>query len=114
MGFWKKAAVNSLVFIGLAYFMAPSFYVHSLWTAFWASIVLGIVNFLIKPVLSILSFPITILTFGLFSFVINGFMLYLTSWLVGPGFHFTSYGTAFLVALIMSVVHMFLSRDVAH
>ena len=111
MGFLKKTIINSLVFLALAYFMAPEFYVRNFWTALMASFVLAIVNFLIKPILSLLSFPITLLTFGLFSLVINGFMLYLTSWLVGSGFQFDDFGTAFVVALIMSLVHWFLSRD---
>jgi len=114
MGFWKKNIINSLVFLALAYFMAPDFYVRNIWTALIASIVLGIVNFTIKPILSVLSFPITILTFGLFSLVINGFMLYLTSWLVGSGFQFSHFGTAFTVALIMSVVQWFLNKDEAY
>lgn len=103
MGFWQRIAINSLVFIALAYFM-QGFLVSSVWTALGASIVLAFLNFLVKPVLSLLSFPITLLTFGLFSFVINALMLSLTSVLVGSGFQFKNFGTALLVSLILSLV----------
>ena len=103
MGFWQRIAINSLVFIALAYFM-QGFLVSSGWTALGASIVLAFLNFLVKPVLSLLSFPITLLTFGLFSFVINALMLSLTSVLVGSGFQFKNFGTALLVSLILSLV----------
>lgn len=103
MGFWQKIAVNSLVFIALAY-LIQGFYVNSVWTAFGASIVLAFVNVLVKPILSLLSFPITLLTFGLFSFIINALMLSLTSAIMGSGFQFSSFGIAFLVSLILSLV----------
>lgn len=103
MGFWQKIAINSLVFIALAY-LIQGFLVSSVWTALGASIVLAFLNVLVKPILSLLSFPITLLTFGLFSFVINALMLSLTSVLVGSGFQFRNFGTALIVSLILSLV----------
>ena len=109
MGFWKKTAVSSLVFIALAYFI-PGFTVGGVWIAFWAAVVLGILNVLVKPILHILSFPITILTLGLFSFIINALMLSLTSWFVGSGFEFSSFGITLLVSLVLSFVQSTLPR----
>lgn len=103
MGFWKKIAVNTLVFIALTYVL-PTFYVQSAWTAFGASIVLALMNILVKPILHLLSFPITILTFGLFSFIINAMVLWMTAAVVGPGFSFAGFGTALIVSLILSFV----------
>ncbi|MDE1547724.1 phage holin family protein [Jeotgalibaca caeni] len=110
MGFWKKIAINSIVFIALA-FLLPGFVVSSAWTAFWAAIVLSLVNILVKPILHILSFPITLLTFGLFSFIINALMLSLTSALVGPGFWFSSFGVTLLVSLVLSLVQSMVSEN---
>lgn len=108
MGFWQRIAINSLVFIALQYIM-QGFVVSSVWIALIASIVLAFLNVLVKPVLSLLSFPITLLTFGLFSFVINALMLSLTSVLVGSGFYFSNFGTAFIVSLVLSLVQSFIS-----
>lgn len=110
MGFWQKIAINSIVFIALAYLL-PGFYVSGVWTAFWAAIVLSMVNILVKPLLHILSFPITLLTFGLFSFVINALMLWLTSSLVGSGFQISSFGLALLISLILSLVQSMVSNN---
>lgn len=103
MGFWQKIGVNTLVFLALAFFL-PGFTVASGWTAIAASLVLALVNIFVKPILHIFSFPITLMTLGLFSFIINALMLSLTATLVGPGFHFNSFGTALLVSLILSLV----------
>lgn len=111
MGFWKKIAVNSLVFIGLAYLM-PTFFVQSVWTAFGASIVLALMNILVKPILHLLSFPITLMTFGLFSFIINALILWMTSAVVGPGFRFAGFGTALIVSLVLSLVQSLLNDRV--
>lgn len=103
MSFWQKIGVNTLVFLALAFFL-PGFMVASGWTALVASLVLALVNIVVKPILHVLSFPITVLTLGLFSFIINAMMLSLTSVLVGPGFRFSSFGVTLLVSLILSLV----------
>lgn len=103
MGFWQKIGVNTVVFLALAFFL-PGFTVASGWTALGASLVLALVNIFVKPILHILSFPITLMTFGLFSFIINALMLSLTAAIVGPGFYFHSFGTTLVVSLILSLV----------
>jgi len=74
------------------------------------ALVFGIVNSLVKPVVKLLSLPVTILTLGLFTLVINAAMLWLTSWLSSyTPVHFTIdsfFWTAILAALIISVVSM--------
>ena len=68
-----------------------------------AGLLFGIVNAILKPILVILTAPITILTLGLFLLVINALMLLLTAWLV-PGFHlYGGFWRAVLVALFVSV-----------
>lgn len=72
-----------------------------------AAVVLGFVNAIVKPFLHIISLPITILTLGLFSLVINALMLMLASALV-PGFYISGFGTAFLAAIVMSFLNTLL------
>ncbi|PKK38787.1 hypothetical protein ABB02_01920 [Clostridiaceae bacterium JG1575] len=80
------------------------FYVKSLGTAIGAALVLGILNATIKPILKFLSFPINILTLGLFSLVINGAMVSLMAKFM-PGVRVSSFGSAILVAIILSIIH---------
>jgi putative membrane protein len=68
-----------------------------------AALVLGLVNAIIKPVLWFLTFPLTVLTFGLFALVVNAFMLQLTAWLVAD-FRVRGFGSALLAALVMAVL----------
>ncbi|MDD6432244.1 MAG: phage holin family protein [Lactobacillaceae bacterium] len=106
MGFWKKVLIDTILFIALAGLFAGTgmFYISSAWMALLASFVLAILNVLIKPILMILSLPINILTLGLFSIVVNGAMLELTSVFVGSAFfHFSSFWSAMLIAIIMSI-----------
>jgi putative membrane protein len=86
---------------------------HDWITLLIVALIFGLVNALIRPVIILLSLPIEILTLGLFTFVINAFMLLLTSWIaqgMGLGFRVDGFLTAFLGALIVSVVSFVLSR----
>jgi len=65
-----------------------------------AALVLGIMNAFIRPLLWALTMPLTVLTFGLFALIINGFMIKLTAAIV-PGFEVNSFGDAVLAAIIM-------------
>lgn len=72
------------------------------------AVVFGLVNAFIKPIVQILSCPLTILTLGLFTLVINALMLMLTGWLTG-GVNTAGFGNALLGALIISIVSTVLS-----
>lgn len=111
MRFWQKIIVNALVFLALAGFLQNMFYVESIWVSLGASIVLAVLNMVIKPILLILSLPITFLTLGLFTIVINAGMLSLTSVIVGSGFEFSSFGATMLVAMLVSVVNMLINSQ---
>lgn len=106
MTYAQRLAVNTLTFVSLSVFFPWMIHVKGLWMAIVAAFVLSIFNTIIKPILLILSFPITLVTFGLFSFVINALMLKLTSSVIGEqNFAFSSFGAAILVAMIMTVVN---------
>jgi putative membrane protein len=82
--------------------------VASLPSAIIAAAVLGILNALVRPVLQFFALPITFLTLGLFYFVINGLMLYVTASLV-EGFAVRGFGAAILGSIFISVVSLILS-----
>jgi len=71
-------------------------------TPFVTSLVLGILNAFVRPILMLLALPLLIFTLGLFTLVINALLLYVVGQL--PFFHVNSFGAAFLGALIFSVV----------
>ena len=76
-----------------------------------AAIVLGLINATVKPVLQIISLPITVLTLGIFYLVVNGLMLMLVSALV-PGFYVSGFGTAFFAAIVLSLLNaVFVEKD---
>ena len=68
-----------------------------------AALVLGMINAIIRPVLWILTLPLTVMTFGLFTLLINALMVKVTAALV-PGFEVNSFGDALLAALIMALL----------
>jgi putative membrane protein len=87
--------------------VVPGFYVNGAAAALIAAVVIGLVNATIGLVLKIITFPLTILTLGLFWLVINGIMLELASAVV-PGFHITSFAAAFWGAIVLAIVNMLL------
>ena len=86
---------------------------------FAVALVFGLLNALLRPLLAFLSCPLLILTLGLFTLVINAFILWLTSAVsgsIGIGFHVDGFWAAFLGALVVSIVSVLLSiflRDVS-
>jgi len=92
----------------LAAFLVPGIHYDGYLSLFLASLLLGIFNSLLKPVLVVLSLPIIVLTLGSFVVVINAFLLLLTSHII-RGFHVASYGAAIWGAIIISIVSLILS-----
>ncbi len=73
-----------------------------------ATLVIGLLNAFLRPLVILLTLPVTILTLGLFTLVINGVMFSLAAWLV-QGFHVTGFGAAFLAALLFSLFSFILN-----
>jgi putative membrane protein len=101
-----KIIVNSIA-VYVAAMLVPGVVLTGILTAVVVSIVLGILNTILKPILLILSLPITILTLGLFTFVINAIIILLASGLVG-GFSVDGFWTAVLFSIVLSIVSWFL------
>lgn len=70
--------------------------------ALWAALLLGVVHTVIRPIIKLIALPLTIITLGLFTFVINGLMLLLVAWLI-PGFEVHGLWAAIKGALVISV-----------
>ena len=99
--------INALALLALPY-LVPSVQVDSIYTALVAALLLGFVNTLIRPLLVLLTLPATVLTLGLFIFVINA----LTFWFVGSfvqGFHVAGFWSAFFGAILYSIISWALS-----
>lgn len=98
--------INGLVVYFLANFL-PHVHVTGLWTAIIVGCVIGLINNFVKPIISVIAMPVTVLTLGLFSFVINGLMILLASWLV-DGFHVDGILWAMLFGVVLSFANTFL------
>jgi putative membrane protein len=102
VGFIVRVLVNAAT-IALAAALIPGIHLDGPLPALLAGVVLGLVNALVRPVLVILTLPLTLLTLGLFLLVLNGLCLAMTAWLV-PGFDIDGLLSAVLGALLVSVV----------
>lgn len=87
--------------------IVPGFEVRSLTAALIAAIVIGLVNATVGLFLKVLTFPLTIFTFGIFLLVINALMMILASKFV-PGFVIHGFLPAFWAAILLSILHMLL------
>jgi putative membrane protein len=99
--------INAIALLAVPYLM-HSVDVTSIGAALVAALVLGLVNTLIRPVLLLLTLPVTLVSLGLFIFIINGFMFWLVAQWV-DGFHVDSFMSAIGGALLYSVISWALS-----
>ena len=99
--------VNTAALAAVAYLM-PSVSIASAGAALVAALVLGLVNAIVRPLLVLLTLPVTVLTLGLFIFVINGLLFWAVAELV-PGFQVAGFWAGVLGALVFSLVSWLLS-----
>ena len=99
--------INALALIAVAYLM-PSIQISSFGAALVAALVLGLVNAFVRPILVLLTLPVTILTLGLFIFVLNGLLFWMVgSWL--EGFWVGGFWAGVLGAIVFSIISWALS-----
>jgi putative membrane protein len=99
---------NVVALFVAAWILSGISYGDQWWTLFIAAAVFTLINAWVKPVLTVLSIPFILVTLGLFYFLINVFMLYLTDWLV-PDFEIKSFWWGVLGAIIVSLVNWVMS-----
>ena len=111
VGFLLRVLINTAA-IYLAATIVPGLAIGGLLPALGAGLVLGLINAVVRPILIVLTLPVTLLTLGLFIFVLNGLCLWLTSWLV-RGFVVSGFWSAVFGALIVSIVSWLLTAFVS-
>ena len=114
--FFTKTVATALAILLVAYLMKGVVVDNSV-TALLVALVLGLLNNFVKPVLVILTIPITLFTLGLFLVVINVFIIYAVSEIV-PGFHIDGWFTAFLFGILVSfftsIIESIIGRPSVH
>ncbi|WP_159347866.1 phage holin family protein [Roseomonas harenae] len=102
MGFLIRTAITAVAFY-IAANLVTGIYFPSLMNLIIAAIIFGVVNAVIRPIVATLSLPLTVLTLGLFTLVVNALMLALTALLM-PGMRITSFWAAFVGAVVIWIV----------
>lgn len=100
--------ILSSLSVAAATYLLPGIHVENFLTALVVSLVLGILNAIVKPVLIVLTLPITIVTMGLFTFIINALLILLTS-LIVPGFVVDGFLWALGFSIILSLIQSILT-----
>ena len=104
MGFIINLLVSALVVFGLANIL-PGVSVKGYGSAIIVAIVIGLLNAVVKPILNFISLPVTILTLGLFSFVITAIIILLASAIMGDSFHVDGFWYALLFGIVLAIVN---------
>jgi len=95
--------VVSAIAILISAYLLPGVYVDGILAAFILAVILGVINTFIRPVLVVLTLPLTVFTLGLFILVINALLVMLASYIV-PGFTVAGFWYAFLFGIVLAVV----------
>ncbi len=115
MNFFIRWIVTAIA-VAAAVWIVPGIEVVS--TEAWVGVlftalILALINMSVKPILQLLSLPVTVLTLGIFYLVVNTLMLYLAAWmangLFGVGFWIATFGSAFVASIVISVVSTILN-----
>jgi putative membrane protein len=109
MTFIARLLINMAAILLISYLLPGAIRVGGLTAAFLVALLLGIVNAVIRPILILLTLPLTLLTLGLFLLVINGLMLWLVAALV-KGFYVNGFSGAVIGSILISIVSWVLSR----
>ena len=107
-GFLIRAVVVA-VGLWLASMIVPGVEFRSTGALIAAALLLGVINAVVRPILIILTFPITLLTLGLFLLVINGLMIELVSWFLRDSFIVTGFWPAFFAAIVVGLASWVMS-----
>lgn len=111
--FIARIVVNAIALWGAAYLIPDILFTGTEKTLviniLIVALVFGLVNAIIKPVLTLVTCPIYMLTLGLFTFIMNALMLLFTAWVAGDIFQVNGFWAAFLGSIIISIISFFMS-----
>lgn len=105
-----RLLITGATILAVSTYLPALIKVRDFQSALLAALILALVNTLVRPVIVIITIPLTILTLGLFTLVINALMLYLVSFLLGNSFTIMGWWQAIIAAFLISVVSTFLSQ----
>ena len=103
-----KFLVNTLISalaVGISALLIPGIEVSGPWSAVLVAVVMALLNRFVKPVLTILTLPLSVITLGVSYLAINVLMVYLASWIVQPGFEVHSFWAALFFSIVLSLVN---------
>ncbi|MBA2875755.1 phage holin family protein [Thermaerobacillus caldiproteolyticus] len=103
--------VNTVLLMAIDGYFA-SIHFSGVGAAFIASLILSILNIFVRPILILLTLPVTILTLGLFFFVINAITLMMTAAIMGDAFEIGGFGTALLASIVLSFFHLLIQKAI--
>lgn len=109
MNFIMRIIVTSCIAFGLSYVLS-GVKIDSFWAAIILAIVLAVLNAIVRPILIFFTFPLTLVTLGLFLFVINALIILLADSLVA-GFHVDGFWWALLFSFLLSIVTAMLFKE---
>ena len=110
MGLFVRWMILTAAIMMSAY-LIDGIYISGFGSAFFAAAILGVLNAFFRPILIVLTLPLTLLSLGLFTFVINAILLMMVSGVIG-GFDVRGFGSALLGSLIISLVSFVLTSFV--
>ncbi len=108
MGLIGNLLVNVFALFVVSYII-PGFVINDFTTAIVVAVVFGVINTFVKPLLKIITLPLTFLTLGLSAFLINVLLLLFVAYIV-PGFEIANFLTAVYASLLLSITNAFLGR----
>ncbi len=111
MPFFIRMGANAVAILLISYLLPQIVTVDGVLSALVAAFVLGLVNAVVRPLFVLLTLPVTVVTLGVFLFVINGLLLWLVAAFV-PGFHVNGFLAAVVGSILLSVVSWILTRVV--
>jgi len=100
--------ISTFAIYGVAWLLAPHIQVENFQSAIGAGLALGLINAVVRPIVVVLTLPVTVLSLGLFLLVVNAFMLWLVDELVA-GFEVESFGWAILGSILISLISTLLN-----
>lgn len=106
---WLLSLVLNALVLMLIDYLFVSFEINGFWIALLASVILAVINLIVKPVLVLFTLPITILTLGLFLFVINAITLMITQALLGDQFIIDGFFMAIIAAVFISIMNLIIN-----
>ncbi len=112
ISFFGRLAITTLTILAIPYVIS-GVQVDGVSTAFFAALLLFFFNVTLKPLLILLTLPLTVLSLGFFLFVVNGIVFGLMASFM-PGIHVASFGAAFAAALLMSAVSWLVNLGTEH